>query len=62
VELIIREKNTYAAQKIQARSFIPLRSRMQDWKPSTKDKMYVSRTNPSNWQGFAVLFSKFLCI
>jgi hypothetical protein len=41
VELIICETNTYAAQKIQARSFIPLRSRMRDWKPSTKDEMYV---------------------
>jgi len=42
VELIVRETNTYAAQKIQARSFIPLRSRMRDWKPVTNtDKMYV---------------------
>ena len=41
VELIMHETNTYAAQKIQARSFIPLRSRMQDWKPVTKDEMYV---------------------
>ena len=41
VELIVRETNTYAAQKIQARSFIPLRSRMRDWKPVTKDEMYV---------------------
>ena len=37
----MRETNTYAAQKIQARSFIPLRSRMRDWKPVTKDVMYV---------------------
>ena len=41
VELIVRETNTYAAQKILARSFIPLRSRMRDWKPVTKDEMYV---------------------
>jgi len=41
VELIVRETNTYAAQKIQARSFILLRSRMRDWKPVTKDEMYV---------------------
>ncbi len=41
VELIVHETNTYAAQKIQARSFIPLRSRMRDWKPVTKDEMYV---------------------
>ena len=41
VELIVRETNTYAAQKIQARSFNPLRSRMRDWKPVTKDEMYV---------------------
>jgi len=42
MELIVRETNTYAAQKIQARSFIPLRSRMRDWKPVTnKDEMYV---------------------
>jgi hypothetical protein len=41
VKLIICETNTYAAQKIQARSFIPLRSRMRDWKPVTKDEMYV---------------------
>ena len=41
VELIVRETNTYAAQKIQARSFIPLRSRMQIWKPVNKDEMYV---------------------
>ena len=42
VELIVRETNTYAAQKIQARSFIPLRSRMRDWKPVTNtDEMYV---------------------
>ena len=38
VELIVRETNTYAAQKIQARSFIPLHSRMRDWKPVTKDE------------------------
>jgi len=41
VELIVRKTNTYAAQKIQARSFIPLCSRMWDWKPVTKDEMYV---------------------
>jgi hypothetical protein len=41
VELIIGETNTYAAQKIQARSFIPCRSRMRDWKPLNKDEMYV---------------------
>ena len=41
VELIIRETNTYEAQKIQARNFIPLRSRMRDWKPVTKDEMFV---------------------
>jgi len=35
VELIVCETNTYAAQKIQARSFIPLYSRMRDWKPVT---------------------------
>jgi len=38
VELIVCKTNTYAAQKIQARSFIPLRSRMRDWKPVTKTK------------------------
>ena len=37
----MRKTNTYAAQKVQARSFIPLCSRMRDWKPVTKDKMYV---------------------
>ena len=37
----MRETNTYAAQKIQARSFIPLHSRMRDWKTVTKDEMYV---------------------
>jgi len=36
----VRESNTYAAPKIQFRSFIPLRSRMRDWKPVTKDEMY----------------------
>jgi len=41
VEIIVCETNTYAAQKIQARSFIPLCSRMRDWKPVTKDEMYV---------------------
>jgi hypothetical protein len=41
VELIVRETNTYAAQKMQARSFIPLCSRMRDWKPVTTDEMYV---------------------
>ena len=41
VELIVRETNTYATQKIQARSFISLRSRMRDWKPVTKGEMYV---------------------
>jgi hypothetical protein len=42
VELIIREKYTYAAQKIQARSFILLLSRMRDWKPVTTDEVYVA--------------------
>jgi len=37
----VRETNTYAAQKIQARSYIPLRSKMRDWKPVTKDEMHV---------------------
>jgi hypothetical protein len=41
VELIVHETNTYAAQKIQARSFIPLRSRMRDCTPVTTDEMYV---------------------
>jgi len=40
VELVCKT-NIYAAQKIQARSFIQLRSRMWDWKPVTKDKMSV---------------------
>jgi hypothetical protein len=35
----MRETNNYAAQKIQARSFIPLQSRMRDWKPVTTDEM-----------------------
>jgi hypothetical protein len=38
MELTVRETNTCALQKIQARSFIPLRSRMRDWKPVTKDE------------------------
>ena len=37
----MRETNIYAAQKIQVRSFIPLRSRMRDWNLVTKDEMYV---------------------
>jgi len=37
----VLKTNTYAAQKIQARSFIPLHSRMWDWKPVTKDEIYV---------------------
>ena len=37
----MRETNIYAPQKIEARSFIPLRSRMRDWKPVTTDEMYV---------------------
>ena len=41
IELIVRETNTYAAQKIQARSFIPLRSRLRDWTPVTTDEIYV---------------------
>jgi len=41
VEQIVRETNTYAGQKIQARSLIPLRSRMRDWEFVTKDEMYV---------------------
>jgi hypothetical protein len=41
MELIVRETNTYAAQKLLARSFIPLRSRIRDWKPVTTDEMYV---------------------
>jgi len=42
VELIVCETNTYTTQKIQARSFIPLRSIMRDWKPVTnKDEMNV---------------------
>ena len=41
VELIVHKTNTYAAQKIQARSFIPLYSRMWYWKPVIKDEMYV---------------------
>jgi len=41
VELIVRETNTYAAQKIEARSFIPFCSRKRDCKPVTKDELYV---------------------
>ena len=41
VELIVHETKTYATQKIQARGFISLRSRMRDWKPVTKDETYV---------------------
>ena len=40
MELIVRETNTYAAQKIQAISFIPFYSTMRDWKPVTKDELY----------------------
>jgi hypothetical protein len=39
VELIVRETNTYYSTK--KTSFIPLRSRKWDWKPVTKDEMYV---------------------
>jgi hypothetical protein len=41
MELIVRETNTYAEQKIQATSNFPFQSRMQDWKPVTRDEMYV---------------------
>ena len=41
IELIVRETNNYAAQKIQARSFIPLRSRLRDWTSVTTDEIYV---------------------
>ena len=41
VELIVRETNTYATQKIQVRCFITLRSRIREWKPVTKEEMYV---------------------
>jgi hypothetical protein len=41
MDIIVRETNTYAEQKIIARSLIPFRSRMQDWKPVTTDEMYV---------------------
>jgi hypothetical protein len=39
VELIVHETHTYTAQKIQARSLIPFRFRMRDWKPVTTDEM-----------------------
>jgi hypothetical protein len=41
MELMLRETNTYAAQKIQAGSFIPLHSKMRDWKPVNTDEMCV---------------------
>jgi len=41
VELIVRETNTYATKKVQARRFISMRSRMRDWKPVTKEEIYV---------------------
>ena len=43
VELIAHEANTYREQKISARSLILFCLRMQDWKPVTKDEMYVVR-------------------
>jgi hypothetical protein len=41
IKPIVLETNTYAAQKLQTRSFIPFRSRIRDWKPVTTDEMYV---------------------
>jgi hypothetical protein len=50
VELIVRQRNTYSAQKMQHKKcstkntnqkFFPLRSRMRDWKHFTTDEMYV---------------------
>jgi hypothetical protein len=41
MERIVREVNTYAAQKIQAISSILLRSRIWDWKPVITDEIYV---------------------
>ena len=41
LELIMSETNTYASQKIHARGFISLRSRMRELKPATTDEMYV---------------------
>jgi len=41
VDLIVSERNAYAKQKLQARGFISLRSRMREWEPVTKDEMYV---------------------
>jgi hypothetical protein len=41
VDIIVRETNTYAEQKIRVRSLISFRLRMRDWKPVTTDKMYV---------------------
>jgi hypothetical protein len=49
MELIVRETNIYAAQKIQARSFNPLRSRMRDWKPVTKDEICVVLAFSCSW-------------
>ncbi|GFG28754.1 hypothetical protein Cfor_09301, partial [Coptotermes formosanus] len=37
-DITVRETNTYAEQKIRARSLIPFLSRMRDWKPVTADE------------------------
>ena len=43
-ELTVHEKDTYREQKKnRARSLILFCLRMQDWKPVTKDEMYVVR-------------------
>jgi hypothetical protein len=41
VDIIVRETNTDAEQKIRSRSLIPFCSRMRHWKPVTAGKMYV---------------------
>jgi hypothetical protein len=41
MDIIVRETNTFAEQKIRARSLIPFRSRIRDWKLVTADEMNV---------------------
>ena len=41
IELIVRETNTYAQQKIGAKGVLSFRSRMREWKPVTKDELFV---------------------
>ena len=56
MDLIVRETNTYAEQKIRTTSNTPFRSRTQNWKPVSRDSTATYKGPSKRFKTYLVLY------